>query len=174
MKRTYKNIIDVEIDCLTNSIRNAVSGDTFDTEIILLSLKALNEIKKKDWQFDWNKEIHQDDRNVYKLVIIKNKNIIQGLMSLTDEKDHIYIHLIENAKFNKGKNKLYVGVPGNLVAFACKRSLEKGFDGYVSFNAKTALIKHYEQTLFATHFKDSKMYIDTHAAKRLINLYFNK
>ena len=174
MKSTKINIIDVEIDDLTNSIRNAISGDIFDTEIIPLSSKLLSEIKKDDWQFDWKKEIRQNDRNVYKLVINKNDKIIQGLLSISDEIDHIYMHLIENAKFNKGKNKLYVGVPGNLVAFACKLSFEIGFDGYVSFDAKTALIKHYEHTLFATHFRGTKMYIDTIAAKRLINQYFNK
>lgn len=81
---------------------------------------------------------------------------------------------MRNAKFNKGKHKLYEGVPGNLVAFACKQSFDKGYDGYVSFDAKTALIKHYEQILFATHFKGTKMYIDTIAAQRLINQYFNK
>ena len=174
MKSTKKNIIDVEIDCLTNSIRNAISGDTFDTEIILLTQKILKEIKKEDWQFDWSKEIRQIDRLVYKLVIDKNDKIIQGLLSISDEKDHVYMHLIENAKFNKGKHKLYEGVPGNLVAFACKQSFDKGYDGYVSFDAKTALIKHYELTLFATHFKGTKMYVDTIAAHRLINQYFNK
>lgn len=52
-----KNIIDVEIDCLTNSIRNSISGDIFDTEIILITPKLIKEIKKEDWQFDWSKEI---------------------------------------------------------------------------------------------------------------------
>ena len=50
--------------------------------------------------------------------------------------------LIENAKFNKGRNKLYKGVAGNLVAFACKTSFENGFDGVVSFIAKSQLIDH--------------------------------
>jgi hypothetical protein len=34
--------------------------------------------------------------------------------------DHVFMHLVESAPFNKGKTKLYSGVPGNLVAFACK------------------------------------------------------
>lgn len=174
MKSIKKNIIDVEIDCLTNSIRNSISGDIFDTEIIPITSKLLNEIKKDDWQFDWSREIRQINRFVYKLVITKNVKIIQGLLSISDEKDHIYMHLIENAKFNKGKHKLYEGVPGNLVAFACKQSFDRGYDGYVSFDAKTALIKHYKQTLFATHLNGTKMYIDTIAAHRLINQYFNK
>ena len=71
------------------------------------------------------------------------------------------MHLIENARFNKGKHKMYQGVPGNLVANACKQSVEKGYSGYVSFDAKTSLIKHYQQTLFATHFRGTKMYIDS-------------
>ena len=167
-------MIDIEIDGLTNSIRNAISGDTFDTEIYPLTTKQLSEIKKEDWLFDWKREIRHHDRNVYKLVIFKNEKIIQGLLSISEEKDHIYMHLIENARFNKGKHKLYEGVPGNLVAFACKQSFEKGYSGYVSFDAKTSLIKHYQQTLFATHFRGTKMYIDSISANRLINQYFNK
>lgn len=174
MKPVKSNMIDIEIDGLTNSIRNAISGDTFDTEIYPLTTKQLSEIKKDDWLFDWKQEIRHPDRNVYKLVIIRNEKIIQGLLSISEEKDHIYMHLIENARFNKGKHKLYEGVPGNLVAFACKQSFEKGYSGYVSFDAKTSLIKHYQQTLFATHFRGTKMYIDSISAHRLINQYFNK
>lgn len=84
------------------------------------------------------------------------------------------MHLIESAKFNKGKYKLYAGVPGNLVAFACKYSFSKGYDGYLAFDAKTILIKHYQETLFATHFKGTKMMIESKGAIRLINQYFNK
>jgi hypothetical protein len=60
-----------------------------------------------------------------------------------------------------------------LVAYACKVSSERGFDGYVAFDAKTALIQHYQETLFATHFRGTKMYIDTPAALRLITKYFS-
>ncbi|MEI8203790.1 MAG: hypothetical protein WCH34_12290 [Bacteroidota bacterium] len=174
MKSQVKNLLEIEIDCLTNSIRNTISGDVLNTEIFPLTLKSFNEIIKGNWLFDWKKEIKQNNRQVFKLVIENNETIIQGLLSISIETDHIYMHLIENARFNKGKHKLYEGVPGNLVAFACKLSFENKFDGYVSFDAKTALIKHYEETLFATHFKGTKMYIDTIAAKRLINQYFNK
>ncbi|MEO5501391.1 MAG: hypothetical protein ABIR31_08105, partial [Ginsengibacter sp.] len=82
------------------------------------------------------------------------------------------MHLIESAKFNKGKKKIYTGVPGNLVAFACKLSFENGYEGYLAFDAKTALIKHYQDTLFATHFRGTKMMIETPAANKLINQYF--
>ena len=84
------------------------------------------------------------------------------------------MHLIESAKFNKGKIKIYSGVPGNLVAFACKVSFDNGYDGYLAFDAKTVLVKHYQETLYATHFKGTKMMIETTAANRLISKYFKK
>jgi hypothetical protein len=82
------------------------------------------------------------------------------------------MHLIESSKFNKGKGKVYFGVPGNLIAFACKVSFDKGYQGFLAFDAKTTLIKHYQETLYATHFRGLRMFIDTKAAKRLISKYF--
>lgn len=76
--------------------------------------------------------------------------------------------------FNIGKNKLYEGVAGNLVAYACKVSFQKGFDGYVAFVAKSKLIQHYEKTLGAYHFKDQKMFIETEPAKLLVEKYFKE
>jgi len=174
VKKYSKTFIDIEIDKLTNSIENVISGDIFDTEVILLASKDVKQINKKDWIFDWGVQIKSKDRETYKLVIKDNPNIIQGLLSLSDLGDHIYVHLVESVKFNKGKNKIYAGVPGNLFAFACKTSLDKGYEGFVAFDAKTILIKHYQETLYATHFKGTKMYIETPAATRLIDRYFKK
>ena len=80
--------------------------------------------------------------------------------------------LLESAPFNLGKNKLYEGVPGNLVAYACKVSFQRGADGFVSFESKTNLIDHYVKTLGAHHFGGHLMVIDTIAAKRLVDKYF--
>ena len=85
----------------------------------------------------------QPDRDVYKLTIVGNPHIIQGLVSITEREDHVYMHLIESAPFNLGKSKMYLGVPGNLIAFVCRLSFHRGFDGYVSFASKTQLIEHY-------------------------------
>jgi hypothetical protein len=57
-------------------------------------------------------------------------------------------------------------VAGNLVAYACKLSFQLGFEGFVSFTAKTKLIKHYEESLGAYHFGGHKMIIPTHSAKK--------
>jgi hypothetical protein len=167
--------IDIEIDRLTNSIVNTISGDSFLTEVLPATAVDLKTITKKTgWKFNWKSEAKLDDRTVYKLVIEGNRNIVQGLISLADSKDHIFLHLIESAPFNFGKPKLYEGVPGNLVAFACKLSMEKGYDGFVSFFSKTKLIGHYEKTLGAIHVGGHRMVIYTFAAEKLINQYFKK
>jgi hypothetical protein len=161
------------IDRLTNSILNTISGDSFQTEVILLSKSDLKDITKKNgWNFDWKSEFNDIKKEVYKLTIEHNPNIIQGLLSITIEADHIYMDLLESSPFNIGKNKLYEGVAGNLVAYACKLSFQKGFDGFVAFTAKTQLIEHYEKTLGAFHFKNQRMIIETDASKFLVEKYF--
>jgi hypothetical protein len=82
------------------------------------------------------------------------------------------MHLIESAPFNLGRNKVYLGVPGNLVAFVCRISFHRGFEGYVSFTSKTRLIEHYEKTLGAENVSGHLMIINTEAALKLINKYF--
>ena len=119
------------------------------------------------------KELRDNSKEVYKLNTVYNPNIIHGLLSIEDKSDHIFMHLIESSKFNKGKSKLYFGVPANLVAFACKVSFDKGYDGFVAFDSKSALIKHYEQSHGATHFRGLRMFIKIEAAIKLVNRYFN-
>jgi hypothetical protein len=167
--------LDFVVDKLTNSIENVVTGDSFSTDISIISNSDLKNVTKKNgWSFDWKSELKQPQRDVYKLTIVNNQTIIQGLISLEIKSDHVYMHLVESAPFNKGKTKIYAGVPGNLVAFACKLSFQRGHDGNVSFFSKTQLVQHYINTLGAIHFGGRVMIIDTNAALKLLNKYFPK
>ena len=175
MKKNRKIGLDFEVDKLTNSIENVITGDSFPTDITIITAADLKNVTKKNgWQFDWKIEFKQPAKDVYKLTIVNNQSIIQGLISLEVKYDHVYMHLVENAPFNKGKTKIYAGVPGNLVAFACKLSFQRGNEGNVSFFSKTQLVQHYIDTLGATHFGGRIMIIDTNAALKLINKYFPK
>lgn len=40
--------------------------------------------------FDWKFEFKQAERDIYKLTIVNNQNIIQGLISLEIKFDHVY------------------------------------------------------------------------------------
>ena len=173
MKNSKPTGLDFIVDKLTNSIENIITGDVFPTNITLLTQIELNSVTKKNgWQFDWKFELKQPDREVYKLTIPIALSVIQGLISLEIRSDHVYMHLVESAPFNKGKLKVYAGVPGNLVAFACRLSFQRGFEGNVSFISKTQLVDHYTKTLGAVHFGGHIMIIDTPAALRLIDKYF--
>ena len=174
MKKLKETKLEFIVDKLTNSIENIQSGDSFQTEVSLLASTELkNIIKKNGWNFDWKTEFKQAQKDVYKLTIVNNPNIIQGLVSLEVKSDHVYMHLIESAPFNIGINKVYLGVPGNLIAFACKLSFQRGGEGYVSFIAKTKLIDHYIKTLGAVHFGGHLMVITTETALKLIGKYYN-
>ena len=165
--------IDIEIDGLTNSIENAISGDRFQTETSLLEKIELRSItKKQGWVFDWAKEFRDADSEIYKLTIVGNPSIIQGVVSIENKPDHIYLRLIENAPFNKSKSKMYIGVPGNLVAYVCKLSFQRGHEGNVSFKSKSQLVAHYEETLGAVHVGGRNMIIDSVAAVKLISKYY--
>jgi hypothetical protein len=165
---------EIEIDRLTRSIENAVSGDSFKTQVLELTSPDIRKIKSADWLFEWKVEAKQLNKKIYKLVILDNPTIIQGLMSLQDRGDHIFMSLIESSKFNRGIKKIYLGVPGNLIAFACKLSFEAGYGGYVSFESKTKLKEHYQKTLGAHLLFGNFMAIDTKASTKLIHQYFSE
>jgi len=173
VKENKKIGLDIIIDKLTNSIENVITGDTFQTEISVLTRNDLKSVTKKNgWLFNWKTEFNEPARDTYKLTILGNPAIIQGLISLEVKSDHVFMHLVESAPFNKGKDKVYSGVPGNLVAFACKLSFQRGHEGNVSFLSKSQLIEHYIKTLGAIHFGGRIMIIDTVAALKLIDRYF--
>jgi len=175
VKQPKKYLLDFHVDKLTNSIENVITKDSFKTDILPLSHKDLKSTTKKNgWRFNWSDEFKDPDRTVYKLVIINNVDVIQGLISLTPKSDSVFMHLIESAPFNFGRNKMYEGVPGNLVAFACRQSFLRGTEGFVSFRSKTNLIKHYQDTLGAIHFGGHLMTVDSKAALKLISKYFDQ
>lgn len=173
MKKRTEIELDFVIDKLTNSIMNSVTGEVFDTEVTQILMKDSKQIKKADWRFDWQKELKDSANEIYKQTTVNNSTIIQGLICFTDKHDHIFMSLIESARLNKGKHKIYKGAAGNLVTFACKVSFDKGYDGVVSFVAKSQLIEHYQQTLGAQIFGGgNRMFIDTKEALVLVKQYF--
>jgi len=102
--------IDIEIDKLTRSIENVITGDSFPTEILPLSKPDLAHLTQKNgWKFDWKKEYMQSNRDVFKLTILWNPTIIQGLISITLKHGYLEMNLIESAPFNYGKNKMHYG-----------------------------------------------------------------
>lgn len=175
MRKRLITALDFVVDKLTNSIENVVTGDSFPTTVSVVTSADIKQINvKMGWVFDWASKFKRPEREVFKLTISNNPAIFQGLMSIEVKSDHVFIHLLESAQFNKGSGKVYAGVPGNLVAFAAKLSFQRGHEGNIAFIAKTKLIGHYEETLGAKHFGGRLMIVDSAASLVLINKYFKE
>jgi hypothetical protein len=170
-----KRKVGIVIDRLTNSIVEVASGTSFETDLVLVGPDEIKKVHKKDkWRFNWKREFKEENHQLYKLVLDGDIQI-QGLDSLQPMAQDLFIemHLIENAPHNFGEDKQYEGVAGNMVAFACKRSFELGFDGFVAFTAKTKLVDHYIETLGAqVIYSQDRMGIFTPAAQNLVSLYY--
>lgn len=99
-------------------------------------------ITKGKFFFDWRTE---KDNRVYKL-IEEESNEIVGLISLIHKEDEqrFEINLLAVSKENRGSKKIYEGIAGNLIAYACREAIKwHAIEGCVSLIPKTVLRKHY-------------------------------
>ncbi|HVU57409.1 MAG TPA: hypothetical protein VHD83_20240 [Puia sp.] len=164
--------VEFYVDAITNSIVDAVTRESIETDIAPITFHDLKKILKKNgWKFNWKKESQYPGRQLYKLVI-RGDEVIQGLISVQILEKYVEMYLIETAPHNFGRKKKYIGVAANMVAFACKMSFEMGFEGYVGFRAKTKLIQHYIDTLGAELLFKDRMQISEKSAEKLVNSYF--
>ena len=141
--------IDVEIDEMTPCLKLRATVEKIETKISKASPVDVTPLRKAGWKFDWKKELIAE-REVLKLTL-EGEDEIQGLVSMTPDRasSYVFVHLVESAPHNIGRNGKMIGVGGHLFAIAAEASVEMGFDGFVAFEAKTALIPHYERELGA-------------------------
>jgi len=99
-------------------------------------------LTKSRYWFDWKTE---KDYLVYKLRLVGSNDIL-GLMSLIhyEEEKRFAINLLAVSKENRGKQKAYENIAGNLIAYACRESVRLyALEGCVSLVPKTELRQHY-------------------------------
>jgi hypothetical protein len=165
--------VNLEIDILSESVIEVSTGRIYQTFCIKAEIDVIKKIKKSNkWKFDWDEEFENVNRNIYRLCLRDNQKVILGLISIEIYSDHVYIHLVESSPQNVGKGKKYLGIGGNLFAFACKISFQSKLDGVVVFNAKTKLIEHYSVTLGAVLISKNRMCIKEKSALLLVNKYY--
>ena len=164
-------MIDELIDKLTESIEDARTGRSFPTEIQPATRDDVSRLSDDGWRFDWILQLSVSE--VYKLTVPSLGQLVHGLISLSRDDGFVQVNLIESHPENIGRNKKYVGVAGNLFAYATKVAFELGFNGFIAFEAKSELISHYEESLGARRIGDSqRMYLDEEAATKLVAKYF--
>ncbi|MBO9729442.1 MAG: hypothetical protein J7623_12470 [Chitinophaga sp.] len=119
------------------------TGEYKDVLIQLLEKKDLAQITSDRFSFDWKKIMKHNE--VYKL-ILSTDNTILGLISLEyyPSEERIEMKLLEVSRQNIGKNGLYDGIAGCMIAFAGRTALAMyGQYACISLIPKTALKNHY-------------------------------
>lgn len=164
--------VSVEIDKFTPCLVEKGSGKIVDTQY---SLATKADLKISGWNFNWlDKDLKNSE--IYKLTL-KDDNTIQGLVALNDDPDNYAVHLTlaESAPHNIGKLKKYEGVGGHLFAIAAQKSVEKGYGGFIYFEAKNNdLIRHYRDAFGAKIIggvHQYRMVIDEECAQELLEKY---
>jgi len=118
------------------------TGKKFPVEILPVENNDFKSLGKNRYYFDWICERYQE---VYKLCKAGSGDIL-GLISLEriPEEWRIHIRLLTVSKENKGKEKKYDRIPGNLIAFAAKIAVrEFGELACVSLKPKSQITQHY-------------------------------
>ena len=65
MKRNTSDGLDFIVDKLTNSIENVVTGDSFATEVSVITITDFKSVTKKNgWDFSWQDEFKEPARDV--------------------------------------------------------------------------------------------------------------
>lgn len=161
--------ICIEVDELTPCLRDLTTGKLVQTSFdkITISEQVAQELRKGGWLFDW---ADVADFTVVKLHIV-GSDLIQGLVAYHNEKGYVKLDLAESAPYNRGRNKQYSGVGGNLFAIAAKASFDAGDDGFVLFRPKTNLRAYYSRVMGAKDITMGNQYLDKSASARLIRIY---
>ena len=122
-----------------------LNKSTKKQERAVILLASLSDLKAADksGRFEFNWELEKK-KEVYKLQIEATGEVI-GLMALEDipREVRIDIHVLEASKENVGANKIYSGVAGCLIAFACRQAFLRGYSGFISLTPKDVLSQHY-------------------------------
>lgn len=153
--RVYRNMIDIEIDKLTNCLENRRTGKIIGTFYKRRRKRFTDEEIQRMHAMGWRKNfnwkyIQEQEFEIFELHT-KCDDVIQGYVALKHirEQYFTYVPLVEAAPWNVGSKGEYIGVGGHLFAIACKESWDNGNAGYVMFESKSDLISHYMKVLNA-------------------------
>ncbi|MFO7657079.1 MAG: hypothetical protein R6W78_08430 [Bacteroidales bacterium] len=118
------------------------TGEKHSVDILSVEIDEFKTLRKDRYFFDWKIEKNQE---VYKLQI-KGSSDILGLVSIEriPQEWRIHIRLLTVSKENKGNEKKYDKIAGNLIAYVAKIAIrEFGELACVSLRPKSQIAQHY-------------------------------
>lgn len=117
-----------------------LTGKTYPIKILTVRATDYKALPKKRYFFDWKEETNHE---VYKLVL--NGDVL-GLISLEriPAEWRIHIRLLTVSKENKGSEKRFDKIAGNLIAYFAKLAVaEFGELACISLKPKSSIAQHY-------------------------------
>lgn len=114
----------------------------YTIEILPVEDTDYKSLKKARYFFDWKEEKEQE---VYKLIRDGSEEIL-GVISVEriPTEWRIHIRLLTVSRENKGKDKKYDKIAGNLIAYVSKLAVEEfGELACISLRPKTLIAQHY-------------------------------
>ena len=114
----------------------------YSVEVLPIEPDDFKSIKKERYFFNWKTEKEEE---VYKLRIVGSNDIL-GLVSIEriPKEWRLHIRLLTVSKENKGKEKRFDNIAGNLIAHIAKIAVrEYGELACVSLKPKLQIAKHY-------------------------------
>lgn len=147
------------------------TGEKHSVDILPVEIDEFKTFSKDRYFFDWKIEKNQE---VYKLQI-KGLSDVLGLVSIEriPEEWRIHIRLLTVSKENKGNEKKYDKITGNLIAYVAKIAIrEFGELACVSLRPKSQIAQHYIDK-YNMNITGMTLSIEVPEIIDLINLYDN-
>lgn len=146
-----------------------LTGESLQVEIVPVEFGDYQNLTKRRYFFDW---IEEKDHEVYKLRI-NDSNDILGLVSfeLIPEEWRIHIRLLTVSKENKGHDKKYENIAGNLLTFVSKIAVREYAElACISLKPKEVIAQHYIDK-YGMLITGRVLSIELLGIKNLINTY---
>ena len=147
------------------------TGECHQVEIEPVENGDYQSLTKRRYFFNW---IEEKDIEVYKLKIVGTSDIL-GLVSLEriPEEWRIHIRLLTVSKENKGRDKKYENIAGNLITFVSKIAVREYAElACVSLKPKGVIAQHYIDK-FGMNVTGITLSIEILEIMKLINTYDN-
>ncbi|MHA4811486.1 hypothetical protein ACX0G9_25525 [Flavitalea flava] len=164
-------------------LEDTLSGEKFEAIIESMTSKDFIAIKKDKARFNsFNWNVYKN-KGLYKLGLATDETIL-GLMCLVDHPGEginaVEIELLEVGADNRRGKKKLANIAGCLIAFACRESFKRGYEGWVFLIPKTFLLEHYPTKYGFTHVPIKTpdrpvgfMELSTSSSLRLIKKYLD-
>lgn len=151
------------------NIVEVLTGTLCPIEVLPVTNTDFTSISKARYFFDWKEEKKEE---VYKLVLKGQKDIL-GLVSIEriPSEWRIHIRLLTVSVENKGKEKQFDKITGNLIAYVAKIALANfGQMACVSLRPKSSITKHY-MTKYNMNITGMTLSLEVPEIVNLINEY---